>query len=110
VAVELIQWAGSELGELAKAVIRQLDFQDLEFDVVLVGSMFKGGALLIDSMRRTICELAPKARLAPLTAPPVTGAVLLGMEQVQVEASPAVRQNLVDSCRRFSAPPSEHAG
>jgi hypothetical protein len=42
------QWAGSELGELAKPVIRQLTFQSLKFDVVLVGSMFEGGQLLIN--------------------------------------------------------------
>ena len=45
VARQLIQWAGSELGELAKAVIRQLNFQSLKFDVLLVGSMFEGSQL-----------------------------------------------------------------
>jgi N-acetylglucosamine kinase-like BadF-type ATPase len=97
VAVDLIRWAGRELGELAKAVTRQLSFQDLEFEVVLVGSMFKGGSLLTDSMLETIRELAPKARLAPLTAPPVTGAVLLAMEQVHLIPTPEIRQNLVQS-------------
>lgn len=97
VAIDLIRWAGSELGELAKAVIRQLGFQELDFEVVMVGSMFKGGRLLIDSMYDTIHSLAPKARLVPLTAPPVTGAVLLAMEQVNDMPSVAVRQNLVHS-------------
>ncbi len=57
------QWAGSELGELAKPVIRQLTFQSLKFDVVLVGSMFEGGQLLINPMRETIQHLAPGAPL-----------------------------------------------
>jgi N-acetylglucosamine kinase-like BadF-type ATPase len=96
VAIELVQWAGRELGELAKAVIRQLSFEDLTFDVVLIGSMFKGGALLTDSLAATIHALAPGARLVPLTAPPVTGAVFLAMEQIGIQPDPQVRQNLVN--------------
>ena len=42
VARDLIHWAGCELGELANAVIRQLGFEKLSFDVVLSGSMFDG--------------------------------------------------------------------
>jgi N-acetylglucosamine kinase-like BadF-type ATPase len=102
VAVELIKWAGCELGELAKAVIRQLAFEDLQFEVVLVGSMFKGGALLIDPMAETIQAVAPGARLVPLTAPPVAGAVLLAMEQVNNKAPQGIRQNLIDTFRNYS--------
>jgi len=80
VARQLVHWAGSELGELARAVIRQLDFQALEFEVVMVGSMFEAGASLIKPMRETITQLAPGARLVRLDVPPVVGAVLLGME------------------------------
>lgn len=104
VAIELIQWAGSELGELAKAVIRQLSFQDLDFEIVLIGSMFKGGALLIESMKAVIQETAPKARLVPLTAPPVVGAVLLAMEQTGGKPSQEIRENLITSFHHHSMP------
>jgi N-acetylglucosamine kinase-like BadF-type ATPase len=80
VALDLIRWAGAELGELAKAVIRQLKFETLEFDVVQIGSMYDGSPLLTEVMRETIQALAPGARLVRLTAPPVVGAVVLGME------------------------------
>ena len=96
VALDAIRWAGRELGELANAVIRQLEFEALEFDVVLVGGMYQGGPLLIEPMRATIQALAPRARLVRLTAPPVVGAVLLGMEQARVDAS-RVREALLDS-------------
>jgi N-acetylglucosamine kinase-like BadF-type ATPase len=86
VARDLVRWAGCELGELACAVIRQLEFEDLAFDVVLVGSMFDGGARLIEPMRHTIHALAPRARLVRLTVPPVIGAVLLGMQQAGLAA------------------------
>ncbi len=97
VALDLVRWAGRELGELANCVIRQLDFQDLEFDVVQVGSMYDGSPLMTDVMRETIAAFAPGARLVRLTAPPVMGAVLLGMECNGFTPSAAVRQTLAAS-------------
>jgi N-acetylglucosamine kinase-like BadF-type ATPase len=94
VAIDLIHWAGRELGELAKAIIRQLNFETLEFDVVLLGSMFNGGTMLIDPMRESIMELAPGARLVRLQTLPVVGAVLLGMEQAQWPITPEIRAEL----------------
>lgn len=91
VAQELLEWAGCELGEMANAVIRQLEFEKLEFDVVMTGSMFEGGQRLIEPMRRTIHKLAPGARLVRLTVPPVLGAVLLGMEAGRLPITPAIR-------------------
>ncbi len=94
VAIDLIHWAGRELGELAKAVIRQLGFEKLDFDVVLLGSMFNGGPLLIDPLCVSIAELAPGARLKRLQTLPVVGAVLLGMEQAQWPITPELRAEL----------------
>jgi len=90
------------LGELANAVICQLDFAALEFDVILVGSMYDGGPLLIEAMRQTIHALAPRARLVRLTVPPVVGAVLLGMEQAGA-ASPQRREALIRSAHRYQS-------
>lgn len=80
VANDLVRWAGSELGEMANAVIRQLNFEEIEFEVALIGSMFKSGEILIKPMRETVHALAPKAKLIPAEVRPVLGAVLLGME------------------------------
>jgi N-acetylglucosamine kinase-like BadF-type ATPase len=96
-ASELIHWAGIENGEMANAVIRQLGFEDLEFDVVMAGSMFEGGPMMIDPMHETICNFAPGARLVRLRVPPVLGAAILGMEAAGVKASPAIRKNIVES-------------
>jgi N-acetylglucosamine kinase-like BadF-type ATPase len=100
VARQLIHWAGSELGELAKAVIRQLNFQDINFDIVLVGSMFEGGSLLVDPMRETVRQLAPGARLVKLSVPPVIGALLLGMQSGGLQPTPEIRKMLTDSFAR----------
>ena len=96
-ARNLICWAGTELGEMANAVIRQLEFENLAFDVVMTGSMFEGGHMLIDPMRETIHKLAPKARLTRLRVPPVVGAVLLGMEADALPVTPVIRKTVSES-------------
>jgi len=98
VARGLIHWAGCELGEMANAVIRQLEFENLAFfDVVMTGSMFEGGPMLIDPMRETIHKFAPKARLVRLRVPPVIGAAILGMEACGVKATPSVRTMMTNT-------------
>jgi N-acetylglucosamine kinase-like BadF-type ATPase len=99
VAQDVVRWAGQELGSLAVAVIRQLYFQKQTFEVVLVGSLFKAGALLVEPMAHTIWEEAPGARLVPLTVPPVIGGVLLGMEASGVDPRP-LRMNVIETYLR----------
>ena len=77
VAEDLARWAGKELGELANAVIRQLGFEELQFDVVQMGSLWKGSPLLSRSMQETVHACAPGARLVRLRVPPVNGAIVL---------------------------------
>jgi hypothetical protein len=97
VARGLYEWAGRELGEMANGVIRQLDFQPLEFDVVLSGSMFEGGPMLIEPMRAVILSEAPRARLVRLDVPPVIGAVMLGMEQGGLKPTAEIRRRLAET-------------
>lgn len=104
VARAIITWAGESLGGLANAVIGQLDLADEAFDVVLSGSLYKGGELLIDPMRRTIHNFAPDARLVRLNAPPVIGGVLLGMEAAGLDMNLG-RDNLMASVQQVMVQP-----
>jgi N-acetylglucosamine kinase-like BadF-type ATPase len=97
VAVSVIEWAGRELGELANAVIRQLEFENLAFEVVLMGGMFGGSPQLSLTMQATIQALAPGARLVRLETAPVAGAVLLGMEAAGEPISAPLRQAVCKS-------------
>jgi len=109
VARDLIHWAGCEIGEMANAIIRQLEFENLAFDVVMTGSMFEGGPMLTEPMRKTIQSLAPKARMVRLTVPPVIGAVILGMEAGHRKPTSSIRKTLNDtisSIRNISVRPS----
>jgi len=100
VAQEIIRWAGQELGNLAIGVATQLNFLDIKFEVVLAGSLYKGGATLIDALRETIQGAAPGARLVQLDAPPVVGGVLLGMEQANLELV-KIRPTLIKTTARL---------
>lgn len=97
VARDLLHWAGTELGEMANAVIRQLEFENLEFDVVMTGSMFEGGPMLIEPMRETIHRLASRARLVRLRVPPVIGATMIGMEAGSLRVTPQIRETINES-------------
>jgi len=100
VAQECLRWMGRELGDLAVGVIRQLEFEPLEFEVILTGSLYKGSPVIADTMRETIHDVAPGAQLTPLNAPPVVGGVLLGMEQVGIDYA-TVRHNLIAGTTRL---------
>lgn len=102
VAAECIAWAGRELGSSACGVIRQIGIAAQAFEVVLVGSLYNGGERLIAPLRETIHALAPAARLVRLAAPPVVGAVVLGMDIAGADGS-AARAGLTESAAAFLA-------
>jgi len=104
VALDTLRWAGRELGAMAVGVIRQLDFESLDFDVVLVGGLFDGGSLLTDPLRETVRAVAPRARFVRLDVPPVVGGVLLGMEQAGATPSETVREALRQSVLSLVSP------
>ncbi|MEA2008741.1 MAG: BadF/BadG/BcrA/BcrD ATPase family protein [Chloroflexota bacterium] len=100
IARQIIAWSGRELAGSAIGIIRQLEFEELEFEVVLAGSIFKGGPLLLDSLKGSVREVAPRACFQRLEAPPVVGAVLLGMEQAGLDFA-AVREILIENTNAF---------
>jgi N-acetylglucosamine kinase-like BadF-type ATPase len=96
VAKEVVAWAGRELGSLAIGVIRQLGLEEQDFDVVQVGSLWNGGALLSEPFCQTVQAVAPGAHSIRLMVPPVVGGVLLGMEAAGLRL-PEIRARLVES-------------
>jgi N-acetylglucosamine kinase-like BadF-type ATPase len=98
VAHSIIEWGGKELGASALAVIRQLNFQKLDFEVVLVGSLYQMGEMLINPMRQVITSEAPHAHLVGLSSPPVVGGVLLAMQQLELETSHIRDQLITSTC------------
>jgi N-acetylglucosamine kinase-like BadF-type ATPase len=90
----LVGWTGAEWGEMVNAVVRRLDFQALNIEVVGIGGMFAGGAALAEAMRRKVASLAPGARFIRLACPPAVGAFLPVMGQAGRVATIEVRGRL----------------
>jgi N-acetylglucosamine kinase-like BadF-type ATPase len=102
VAIELIRWAGRELGSLAIGVARQLDLKDEMFEVVQIGSLFGASSLLNETMMATLHKAAPGARPTQLRTPPVVGGVLLGMEAGGLDVT-SLREPLIKAAVAFMA-------
>ena len=95
VALRIVRWAGSSLGETAVVVARRLEMLDDEFDLVLSGGLFRGGSALLE--QAAVLEALDRTPAAPsgaLEPPPVVGAVLMALEQYGVELDVDARRTL----------------
>jgi len=104
-AINVLAWNGRMLGDMACGVIRQLHLENEETEIVLIGSLYESGALLIEPMRQVITSLAPKARMVRLPSKPVVGAVVLGMQQVGLPTV-NVRSTLIASTQMINWQPT----
>lgn len=78
-AIEIVEWAGSELGDAARSVASNLDMLSEPFELVLSGGLFHGANELLEER---IAQRVPSALLTRLEAPPVAGALLTALEQL----------------------------
>jgi N-acetylglucosamine kinase-like BadF-type ATPase len=98
VADEIIVRHGAALAEYATALIRRFDMADLEFEVVLSGSVFKGeGSLLVDTVSDHVHRVAPRARVVRASFEPAIGAVLLAFDACDIPADQGVSRNLAET-------------
>jgi len=95
VAAEIVVKQGLTLAEYATAAIRRYGMQDLEFDVVLCGSVFKGqGPLLVDVITQAVHRVAPRAHIVRAQLEPAVGAVLLAYDALGIGVTDEVYANL----------------
>jgi len=100
-AVEIMNWAGEELGWLAVSVARQIEMENDEVEIVQSGSVFDAGEIIIKPMKELVLRYCPKAKLIRLDGPPVVGAVILGMEQVGFDGY-AVRSEIISTAKEMT--------
>ena len=85
VACAIIEKQGLILAEYATALIRRFDMQNIVFDVVLAGSVFKGrGPLLVDTITQAIHRLTPLPNIAKAKFEPVVGSLLLAYDALGI--------------------------
>ena len=99
-AHDVVQWAGKELGWLAISAARQIGMDNDEVEIIQSGSVFEAGDIIMNPMRDLVLKHCPKAKLIRLDGPPVVGAVILGMEQVNFDGY-AVRDHIVCTAKEL---------
>jgi N-acetylglucosamine kinase-like BadF-type ATPase len=84
VAASIVDRLADEVVAMAGAAIRRLGLAKLDVHVVLGGGMFRSGdERLLARIRAGVERRAPHAAIWPLTAPPVVGAALIGMDHAR---------------------------
>lgn len=76
----LLARQADEVVTMTGAAIRRLDLASEDVEVVLGGGMFRNDGAFVDSIIEGILALAPRARIRVLSAPPVLGAGLIGLD------------------------------
>ncbi|MBN1231411.1 MAG: hypothetical protein JXA19_06090 [Anaerolineales bacterium] len=99
-AIKVLKWMGKQLGNMAIGVIRQIGLQEQEFEIVLVGSLWKGSPIQLAETKKVIQTLARGAKYSFLDFPPVLGASCLAAEVTGIPPK-SFRENLVFSWRKL---------
>lgn len=89
---------GKGLSEYVGAMVWRFDMRDLEFEVVLAGSVFKGrGPLLVDTITQEVHRYAPRAVIVRAKFEPVVGSVLLAYDALNLPVTEAMYCQLENS-------------
>jgi N-acetylglucosamine kinase-like BadF-type ATPase len=93
VAQSIVDRQADEIVAMATAAIRRLRMTKLDVEVVLGGGIFRADDdRFFGRIEQGIRTTAPAAKILVLTAPPVIGAALIGLDQL--EAPPAASRRL----------------
>ena len=87
-ALFILDRAGRELGESAAAVVRQIGAEAEPFTLILSGSLFSLTPDLFRGVEAVLRPVAPRFRPFRLDAPPVVGAIALGMRGAGLDPAP----------------------
>jgi N-acetylglucosamine kinase-like BadF-type ATPase len=83
VARSIVDRLADELVAMASALIRRLRLGRLDPEIVLAGGVFRTTEPgFYERIEQGVAAVAPAARLVRLTAPPVLGAALLGLDRL----------------------------
>jgi hypothetical protein len=79
----LVEHLADEVAGMVRSAVRRLRMTRLDVDVALGGGILRGGdPHFMECVTAGILSVAPKARMRPLTGPPVVGSALLGLDRL----------------------------
>jgi N-acetylglucosamine kinase-like BadF-type ATPase len=88
VARSIIDRLADELVAMAGALLRRLRLTRLDPEIVLAGGVFRAtDARFYERLEAGIRAVAPRARIVRLTAPPVLGAALIGLDRLSTSGA-----------------------
>jgi N-acetylglucosamine kinase-like BadF-type ATPase len=91
----ILDRTADEATALAVSTVRVLRLVRTEVDVVLSGGIFRNhDPIFDDRIRIGVTAVAQRARVVRSEVPPVVGAALLGLDQLQVAGLPAMESRL----------------
>ena len=89
-ARKIVDRLADEIVTMAGAMIRRLHLTRRDPDVVLAGGVFRTrDAAFYERIETGVAAIAPAARVVGLSAPPVAGAALLGLDRLGGGTTPA---------------------
>ena len=98
VARRILLEAAEEIAITAVALIRRLEMESDEFDLVAAGSVFKGeDPIFFETVKIKVLAVAPRARFRTPLYPPVVGAALLALEAEGVTVTDPVYDRMEGS-------------
>ena len=101
-SISLIKQMAKGFAGLVQGGARKFGMQDVPFEVVISGGIFKGkGNVLIDTFTDEVRSVAPNARIVNAIYEPIIGAVLLGIEQFGSQMNQQILQNIAFSAEKF---------
>jgi N-acetylglucosamine kinase-like BadF-type ATPase len=98
-SLALVEHLADEVAGMVRSAVRRLRMTRLDVDVALGGGILRSGnPQFMDRLSDGILSVAPKARLRPLSGPPVVGSALLGLDRLEAPkgAYGKVRKMLTD--------------
>jgi N-acetylglucosamine kinase-like BadF-type ATPase len=102
VALGIVQQQAEEIVAMATSALRRLDLLGEPVTVVLGGGVLTAGhPVLLDRVKQSLAEVAPKAVPRVVDVPPVVGAALLGLDHTAAGASAQERLRAA-----FAPPPA----
>ena len=98
VSIEILKKTAEHIALQTIGVIKQLKMEDEEFPIVIGGRVFQiETELFIETFNRTILKEVKDAIVVEPKFNPVVGAYLLALDELNIEQTKAIEDNLIES-------------
>lgn len=101
-ACDLINQGTQLLADCILAVAKRLGFDNGPSELALVGGMFKAGEVFKRPFQEAVTARLPLCQIFPAELPPVLGACVLAMQQLNIEIDDDLSQRLHQSAAKIS--------